>query len=133
MRRSVNPKGNQPLNIASTYVQWGLENLLEEKQKAFHKQHWYLDIPTRLMNKDHGNIERKLALREKNLASSLQLTNAGLVEVVAFGHETLLSQQLQSTWEEGLDTRAASTVPLNPTLSDQYALLGQKYFLWSQK
>ena len=50
-----------------------------------------MDLPTRLMNKDHENIERKLALREKNLASSLQLRKAGPVEVVVFGHETLSS------------------------------------------
>ena len=43
------------------------------------------------MNKDHKRPERKLALREKNLASNLQIRHACPVEVVVSGHGTLSS------------------------------------------
>ena len=90
MRRLDNLKGNQSLNIASTCLV-GVRKPSGGKTKGLPQKHWYLDIPPRLMNKDHKRTERKLALREKNLASNLQIRNACPVEVVVSGHGNLSS------------------------------------------
>ena len=90
MRRLDNLKGNQSLNIASTCLV-GVRKPSGGKTKGLPQKHRYLDIPPRLMNKDHKRTERKLALREKNLASNLQIRNACPVEVVVSGHGNLSS------------------------------------------